>query len=61
MALVQELLQRPVLEAVLAFEMIHGDFLEALLLVDRTPKYVDERVQHVTRGALEAVEINLCG
>ena len=51
MALVQELLQRPVLEAVLAFEMIHGDFLEALLLVDRTPKYVDERVQHVTRGA----------
>ena len=52
-ALLQELLQWPVLQDVGILPTINRKFLEALLLVDRVPEHVDERVHHVGRGALD--------
>ena len=60
-ALVGELLQRPLLQAVLVEEVDDGELLQALLLVDCTPKHVEERVDHVGRGAHEVLEFHFGG
>ena len=60
-ALVGELLQRPLLQAVLVTEVVDDELLQAQLLVDCTPKHVEERVDHVGRGAHEVLEFHFGG
>jgi len=60
-ALVQELLQWPLLEAVMVIEAFDCELLQALLFVDRTTKYVDECVDHVCGGAPEVSEVDFGG